>query len=409
MGTKASDGEKTDIPGIYKHEDHYAVLASAIDPKTSKRKYREGRAPTLEAAVLMRDQLRDQLRSGEAVEKRSRPRLHDFAAKWFELHAPRIAPSTRARYENELTRINDWLPDFWVDAIRREDIANAINKALAGGEKPPTINSRLRTLRLMLDLAVEEKLLAGNPARAVSAFTERRTRGKRGTAYTADQFRRFLVTLDAFMQRKGRGAVSPDVGRLIQLAAWTGMRRGELLAIKWSAWLDGELHVEWSVWGREEKVTKTDDPRRVPVVGPLAEALTAQRQWLVATQHPGLASGLMFPASARGARSGLTRMRIDAEKAGRPQDAPTEVSWYRAASIFDKSLARVCLAAELPPVSPHSFRRTFEDLLRLANVDDLVRRSLAGWRTDQAQGIYATVRREERDAGLAEVVKLVSR
>lgn len=48
---------------------------------------------------------------------------------------------------------------------------------------------------------------------------------------------------------------------------------------------------------RTEKATKTDDPRRVVVVQPLAEvleALEAQRQWLIETRHPGFSSGLVF-------------------------------------------------------------------------------------------------------------------
>jgi hypothetical protein len=37
-----------------------------------------------------------------------------------------------------------------------------------------------------------------------------------------------------------------------------------------------------------------------------------------------------------------------------------------------------------------------------------VRRSLAGWRTEEAQAIYATVDRSERDAAAAAFVQLVA-
>ena len=74
---------------------------------------------------------------------------------------------------------------------------------------------------------------------------------------------------------------------------------------------------------------------------------------------------------------------------------------------MDKPLAKVIKHANLPPISLHSFRRTYENLLRQAGVDDLVRRSLAGWRSDNAQRIYAGIDKRERDAAGEAMVKLV--
>ncbi len=80
------------------------------------------------------------------------------------------------------------------------------------------------------------------------------------------------------------------------------MREGEALALKWTNYANGELFVERSVWRRIGKVTKTDDPRRV-AVEPLAVILEEQRRWLLESQHPGLESGLIFPASPKHARA----------------------------------------------------------------------------------------------------------
>ncbi|MBI2374257.1 MAG: hypothetical protein HYV07_09675 [Deltaproteobacteria bacterium] len=57
---------------------------------------------------------------------------------------------------------------------------------------------------------------------------------------------------------------------------------------------------------------------------------------------------------------------------------------------------------------PHSLRRTYENLLRKAGVNDFVRRSLAEWRTEDAQAIYASHDREERDGAGEALVKLVN-
>jgi integrase len=120
-----------------------------------------------------------------------------------------------------------------------------------------------------------------------------------------------------------------------------------------------------------------------------------QRRWLLETQHLGLGSGLVFPASPRHAKAGATRRGVD------------ELSWYRSPSVLDVPLKRVVKAAKIPPISPQSFRRTWENILRAAGVDQLVRRAMAGWRTEKAQDIYATVDRSERDAASEAVAKLV--
>jgi hypothetical protein len=141
-------------------------------------------------------------------------------------------------------------------------------------------------------------------------------------------------------------------------------------------------HHHRSVFCRSEEATKTDDPRRVTVVEPLAQVLAQQRRWLTETQHPGLGSGLIFPASPRHARGGAERRGVEG------------VSWYRSPSVMEKPLARLSEAGKLPPISPQSLRRTWENLLREAGIDQLVRRALWGWRTEKAQAIYATVDRQ---------------
>lgn len=195
-------------------------------------------------------------------------------------------------------------------------------------------------------------------------------------------------------------AFGEDIGRMLLAAAWTGMRRGELLALKWEDYRGCELHVCRALCKttRREKSTKTDDPRLVPVMEPLAEVLEAQQRWLVAVKHPGLGSGLVFPAHpqhTQHAAGGRTRRRLD------------DLCWYRSGSVLDKPLRLVTERAGVPRISVHSFRRTYEDLLRRAGVTDLVRRSMAGWRTRDAQAIYAGINHEERASAAGRLAALV--
>jgi len=69
--------------------------------------------------------------------------------------------------------------------------------------------------------------------------------------------------------------------------------------------------------------------------------------------------------------------------------------------------AQVVRKSGIPEISVQSLRRTWENLLRAAGVPDLVRRSIAGWRTKKAQAIYADVKKKERDAASNAVLRLV--
>lgn len=211
------------------------------------------------------------------------------------------------------------------------------------------------------------------------------SQGRRGVSLSVDQLRRLLEAL---------GALDSDIGRALLTIAWTGVRKGELVALRWEDYAEGELWIRRAVYRGVEGPTKTDDPRRVAVVGPLAETIAQQRRQLVASQHPALSKGLMFPAAMRQARAGATR-----------RDG--KVRWYRSAGALDKPLIDACRAAGVPEISCHALRRTFEQLLRLAGVDQLVRRSLAGWRSERAQAIYAQVDPSERAAAAAALVRLV--
>ncbi len=246
---------------------------------------------------------------------------------------------------------------------------------------PETANSRLRTLRVALEPLVNQGVLPLNPARKVRTLSTGPTQGRRGTAYNAEELSKFIATTQRMKETRTE---SEDVCRMALVLALGGMRRCECMALKWEDWQKGELYIRHSVTEREEGPTKTDDPRKIAIIGILAEVLQEQKAWLDAIEHLGRVSGLIFPASPRHARAGASRRGAD------------EVSWYRSPSVLDKPLRRIAMAAQLPEVSNHSFRRSYENLLRQSGVDDLVRRSLAGWRTDTAQAIYAGIDPSER-------------
>lgn len=387
MPIKETRSKRTAIPGIRQDgPGRFLVRVRWNDPRTGRRMKREGIAATLTEAVLLREQLKGQ----EPTPRPTRQRFVDFAEQWLEAHVIDLAESTRDRYVVSLARITSHFGRYYVDSIQFIDIRSWM-ASMRRQFEAPTVNSWLRVFRVALDDAVASGILPNNPARAVKALKEGRTKGKRGTSLSLKEFRAVLGAVEKLAGQ----TISADVARMIIVIAWTGLRRGELFALKWSDTSEGEITVSHSVYRRNEKPTKTDDPRKIAIVAPLKQALDEQRRWLLETQHPGLKSGLIFPASPRHAKAGAMRRGAD------------EVSWYRSTSVLDQPIARVVKAASVRPVSCHSFRRTFEDLLRESGVDQLVRRALAGWRTDTAQAIYATVDKDERDRAAQALVTLV--
>jgi len=390
MPIKRERRETTGVPGVWKDgESRYLVRVDWTDKKTGRRLKREGVATSLAEAVLLKEDLKTS-DAGRAAP--SRQRFSDYAEQWLKVRSRSLAPSTIERYTICLAHLITVFGEWYVDGITAADVRKW-RDGIAGTVSPATANGYLRVLRTALEQAIEDELVTVNVARKVKALAEKRTQGPRGRALTVEELRRFIAAVES-ETRAGR--VPGDIARLILFLVWTGCRRGEALALKWSDIVEGEIQVERSVWNGQEKTTKTADPRRIAVVGPLKRILEEQRQWLTLSRHAGLPSGLVFPADARGAL-----------RWARKRGEETVTSWYRAGSVLTPYLAKVVVASNVPMVTPHSFRRTWENALRRAGVDQLVRRSLAGWRSEEAQSIYASVDQDERAAASMAVVALI--
>lgn len=410
---KRDTAQSTRYPGVKRlGQGRYLIRKTWVDPRTGRRSQK---SKIVKGALEEAVEARANLQPTPSATKRTRPRFKSYAAAWLTRHARKkgIAGSTRDRYTNDTARLISYFGPWWVDAIDVDALDEWQDDESRRGA-PATVNSYLRTLRLILDRAVHDGHLTSNPARALATLPEKRTEGARGRSLSPDQFRGFLRALErlgelgaeAERQRAAARAegkhgprgwgngIAPDLTRAVVALSWTGARIGEVIALRWDDIAEGEIRIERSVWRGKEKATKTDDPRRLTLSEPLARVLEEQRQWLLATQHPGLGSGLVFPSSPGQAKAGGARRK-------------GELGWYRSQSAIRSAVAAACDAARVPRITPHSLRRTFADLLREAGVADLVRKALAGWRTDKAQGIYETVRRNERDDATAAVVELV--
>jgi integrase len=298
----------------------------------------------------------------------NRETLGDFAESWLRTKKGRLdlAPSTASRYATALDHLSDRLQCCPLVELARSDVQewmSAARKKYAA----QTINGWLRVLRACLSDAVADGLIAQNPAALVKALRVE-VDLEETNSLPPGELRRLLECLQ--MRDSAIHAIA-------WTQALTGLRWGEASALKWEDYDEERrvLRIRRSVCDRKLRpLTKTGKARVVGVPQVLAGVLRKHRAELVGGQHPGLASGLMFP-SQRG--TPLSSGRISDE------------------------LRAACRAAGITTrFTSHGFRRSLTDLLRSAQVDPVVAAGLTGHETERMRRHYSTVREHEAvDAG----------
>lgn len=198
-------------------------------------------------------------------------RFEEFAAKWFEDYCGlqhrmgRMKPSTLRCYRDCLAQhITPFFGTRTLDDITLPQV-NAFTKTLL--EKalsPKTVGNILVVLKEMLKHAVQWGYLAHNPAQ----HAPRPPKDDREMEiYAPEDLRRLLEAATQF---------SRWLGTLLLCAVTTGLRRGELLGLKWDDidWRRNQLHVRRSLYKDTFVTPKSARSKRAVNMPPsLREAL----------------------------------------------------------------------------------------------------------------------------------------
>ncbi len=163
--------------------------------------------------------------------------FRDFAERWLrECVEGRLKPSTAHGYRSSLRA--HLLPAFGtyrLDRITPETVQCFVTERLRERMNPSTLNRVMRQLHTILERARRWRYLAENPA----AIVERPRIRKRHMEYLRPE------EIGPFLE-----AAPPDRRLLFKTAVLTGLRMGELLAMKWEDldWQSGRYHVTESLW-----------------------------------------------------------------------------------------------------------------------------------------------------------------
>ena len=161
-------------------------------------------------------------------QEKALPTFGEYTERWMKEYAEvENKPSTVVKHEQVLRLY--LLPEFAtkrLGAIRRDEV-KAFLAALASGGKLSRNSMRLilSTLRVILNHAVEDGLLGRNPAEKLGRFTKVDAEQKvKASAMSREEAERFLEAAQKNF---------PNFYPLFLTALRAGLRRGELIALKW--------------------------------------------------------------------------------------------------------------------------------------------------------------------------------
>jgi integrase len=220
------------VPGVYRRGSRFVVVYR-----------RDGRQRKETVATLAEARAMKLARRAEAQSQRRGPTLHDHALGWLDRYSGSGHDSLRDGTRREYQRLLNTFALRYFDAeLRLRDLDTAkVQQFVDWLASLPGRNGRLSDrsiantlvpLRLALDAAVAEGLLAENPAASVVLP---RRRGGRAWELIERRFlsRDELARLLAEVPRKWRP--------LIELLASTGLRISEAIGLRWC---DLELDAE---------------------------------------------------------------------------------------------------------------------------------------------------------------------
>ena len=190
------------------------------DPLTGKRPriYKTVRGTAKEAKATMRQMIVDMER-GDII-KRTKKTVGQWLDEWMELYLPNVEETTKIGYKGKIRcYLKPALGDILVESLRAPHVQKMINDMLARGLSPKNIRDTYNNINAAMKKAVVLRMIPFNPCEGVVLPKLKRYRAK---VYDVSMIHKLL---DA--------AKDTDMYLPILLCVTAGLRRGELLALRW--------------------------------------------------------------------------------------------------------------------------------------------------------------------------------
>jgi len=220
--------------GISFNGKTYSYVLRVPDPDTGATKPRwVSGFSTEKQAKLERDKARIALATNTYVMV-SGITVGQFLDNWIELHANQLKPTTLSKYRSYLRLyLKPGLGSVKLQELKPSHVQALYGQLLERPLAPSTVHYAGSILKLALNYAVDvEGLLATNPVNKVST--------PKGQSVTPDLWNK--DELNKFLNASS----SHRLGFYFRLSAFTGARRGELCALRWSDFDGSSLTVSKS-------------------------------------------------------------------------------------------------------------------------------------------------------------------
>lgn len=233
----------------------------------------------------------DEVENETYTTKKAIPLFSKVAEDWLEIKKPNLRNSTHSVYEGH---VNNHFPEFKskkIRAISVADVERFITKRQNEGMPIATLRKILVTMNQIFNYAVRHKILITNPL----SVAERPKSNQNVVEDPNDK----MQILQPEQIKALLGAVkSQKYKTLFQLAAFSGCRQGELLALKWKDldWAAGQISIRRTFNHQKFYPPKTKSSIRCVDIGPAT--MQALKLWKVACPPNDL--GLVFPNEAGG-------------------------------------------------------------------------------------------------------------
>ncbi len=232
------------------------------------------------------------------------PLFNAYADTWIRQYARvQCKSSTADGYEGVLRQY--LRPKFGsqrLSEIRRQEVKDLISDLVAKELSRSTVRNALSVLRVIFGQAIEDRIIESNPAVSLGRFTRAAKATKpKGIALTPAEVEQFL---------RAAQEICPEYHALFLVAVRAGLRRGELVSLRWSDLEFGNserdanrfILVQHNYVRREHTTTKSGKSRRVDMSRELRRTLKVLRESRLESKNQqgtaDISEELVFPSPA---------------------------------------------------------------------------------------------------------------
>lgn len=196
----------------------YTCVVDAGRKPNGRRNQKRLSAPTKKALEAKVAELLHKVNTGTYVEASTQP-LNEYLPKWLDRIEPTVRSTTHDRYRNNVNKIIAVLGHVQLGKVTPGHVEDFYAGLLQSGLAPGTV----RLCHSVFHRALSDAVKRGEALRNVcDAVTPPRANSPEMKTWTAAEVRQFL-----------HATADDEYAALWRLALMTGVRRGELLALRW--------------------------------------------------------------------------------------------------------------------------------------------------------------------------------